>query len=368
MKKHVMFLAAATALALASCSNDHDVELNHGSEICFRTAFEMPHHGSRAAEYNNNTGVGDIVVTATCGTEVYFQDVEFTKTEGSNSYTSTRKYYWPGDDRELKFTATKVGQPAFIGKTFAPVADWANQEDLVYSFGATGKQSTSADGITLDFNHALSQIEIMAKNVNEEYVIKVVNAKIGHVGTSAAFDLNANAWGELTATESYSTTEYGAKELVPNAAAISVMGAGGNAMVMPQQLTAWNLKSFKGTDPKGSGSYIALMVSIKTKAGACVYPTKDKVDNGEAYAWVAVPINTLWEKGKKYTYTLVFGHGAGYTDPENPTPGPGPDPDPKDPYPVLDGEITVIVNAANWSTGETVTLPGTPAPAAAHRK
>lgn len=368
-----MFLAAATSLALASCSNDHDVELNHGSEICFRTAFDMPHHGSRAAEYNNNTGVGDIVVTATCDGEVYFKDVVFNYIAGVDGQPGTYssdpvKYYWPGDNRTLTFTAIKQGQTDFIGKTFAPVADWANQEDLVYSVGATGSLKASTNGVNLDFNHALSQIEIKALNNNDQYVIEVVNAKIAHVNNQAEFTLGANAaasaWSNATGDASYTTTDYTAIPLTGNA--VSVMGNKGNAMVLPQQLTGWNGKTFGGTNPQGSGSYLALKVRIKTVAGAFVYPTKEMATAPETqHAWVAVPINTLWEKGKKYTYTLVFGDGAGYTDPENPTPGPGPNP--KDPYPVLDGQIKVVVNTTDWTAGE-VSVPGTTTPAAARRK
>ena len=33
------------------------------------------------------------------------------------------------------------------------------------------------------------------------------------------------------------------------------------------------------------------------------------------YAWLAVPIDTKWEAGYKYVYTLDFTNGAGYSDP-----------------------------------------------------
>ena len=33
------------------------------------------------------------------------------------------------------------------------------------------------------------------------------------------------------------------------------------------------------------------------------------------YAWLAVPVDTKWEAGYKYVYTLDFTSGAGYPDP-----------------------------------------------------
>lgn len=373
MKKHVMFLAAATSLALASCSNDHDVELNHGSEICFRTAFEMPHHGGRATEYNNGTDVGDIVVSAKDQFgDFYFKEQIFTKLEGANAYTSSEKYYWPGDGSELTFTAVKVDQKAKFGTAYSPNAVWDNQEDLVYCFGAKGSKANQETGVELRFNHALTQIVIEAKNDNHKnYIVEVVNAKIGRVGSTATFTIGTDAastgWSAITNTASYTSTDLPENGFITlGANAVQITGkiaenkSAGSAMILPQDVTAWNKKSFDGAGAEGSGSYIGLKLRIRTAGGSWVYPAKvkDAENLKQEFAWVAVPIpNIKWLPGTKYTYTLDFSNGAGFTDPENP-----------EPKLVLDKEVKLDVKAENWSTGETVALPGTTTPAAARRK
>lgn len=330
MKKIVMFMAAATTLAMASCSNDQELNINQGEAISFRTAFAMP--TSRVAEA---TSIGNMTVTAMLGDEIYFQNVLFTK-EGS-TYTSARKYYWPGDGRELSFTAIPENQVDFIRTDYVPAATWDLHNDLLYSFGA--KSAKNDAGVELKFYHVLSQVAIEAKNTNPAYEIKVVNAKIANVKKAGKFvqgaNFNVSTWTAVSNLNSYTAkADYAAIDLKSDAAGFtSVMGDKGNAMVIPQQLTAWNKTEAR------TGAYLALKVSIKTKldettTGAHVYPTT------EGYAWVAVPIATNWLPGKKYTYQLTFGAGAGISDPEG-----------DDPKPVLDGEIKLNTVIEGWTDG-----------------
>ena len=99
------------------------------------------------------------------------------------------------------------------------------------------------------------------------------------------------------------------------------MGMGGSAMLIPQQLTAWDAAGDKPN--AGFGAYLAVKLQITTKASARVYPAEIVGD----YDWAAVPINTNWEAGKKYVYTLDFTSGAGKVDPEKEDPS-----DPTDPF------------------------------------
>lgn len=87
-----------------------------------------------------------------------------------------------------------------------------------------------------------------------------------------------------------------------------------NAMLIPQQLIAWTPDTDKTNTNKGA--YLAVKVNITTKDGARVYPSVGEYD------WVAVAVNTKWEPGQKYVYTLDFSNGAGKVDPEKPMPGP----------------------------------------------
>lgn len=71
----------------------------------------------------------------------------------------------------------------------------------------------------------------------------------------------------------------------------SLMGTEGNAMLIPQQLVAW--------DPEGDssntkqGAYLSVKLQVNTQAGAQVYPFASNPD----CQWAAIPINTNWEAG-----------------------------------------------------------------------
>ena len=58
-------------------------------------------------------------------------------------------------------------------------------------------------------------------------------------------------------------------------------------------------------------------------------------------------INTNWEAGKKYVYTLDFSEGAGKVDPEKPDPA-----DPNDPFnpgeDILGSPIKFTVEVSEW--------------------
>jgi hypothetical protein len=84
---------------------------------------------------------------------------------------------------------------------------------------------------------------------------------------------------------------------------------GDNAMLIPQELVAWDAENDKTNAKKGA--YLSVYAQIETAEGSRVYPNVEGMD----YAWLAVPIDTKWEAGYKYVYTLDFTNGAGYSDP-----------------------------------------------------
>jgi hypothetical protein len=117
---------------------------------------------------------------------------------------------------------------------------------------------------------------------------------------------------------------------------------GDNAMLIPQQLVAWDAENDKANADEGA--YLSVYAQVETKDGARVYPKEDGMD----YAWLAVPIDTKWEAGYKYVYTLDFTNGAGYPDPlDNPL-GNGP---------VLGGPIKFTMDVNPW--GEKATMEAT---------
>lgn len=339
---------AMTAMLIASCSSDDVVSTNTGRAIDFRTSV-----GTRGTETTTDNITKFWVTAIDEAGANYFSKQEFTKDGGF--FTSSPVYYWPAGT--LNFFAyspseTDLGATVTIDKDtknladFSPATEIANQKDFVTATASGTRAANETNGVELTFAHQLSQIEIKAKNSNTGYVYKVVGVRIGKPVSKGTFTFGANTWALTTTEKSNYAVEYATDEKTLTADAATIMGDGGNAMLLPQQLTAWASETDKTNT--NNGAYIALKIQITTKDGARVYPAKGDYD------WAAVAIGTNWEAGKKYVYTLDFSAGAGKVDPEKPTPTPDPDkPDPFNPGDdILGKPIKFTVEVTDWAPAD----------------
>lgn len=321
MKKQIMFMAM-TAMLIASCSSDDVVSTNTGRAIDFRTSV-----GTRGTETTTDNITKFWVTAIDEAGANYFSKQEFTKDGGF--FTSSPLYYWPAGT--LNFFAyspseTDLGGTLTIGNTtkklkdFSPATEIAKQKDFVTATASGTRAANETNGVELTFAHQLSQIEIKAKNTNTGYIYKVVGVRIGKPVSKGTFTFDTNKW-DLTTTEKANTTtekanyavDYTAAPRTLTADAATMMStANDNAMLLPQQLEPWTPETDKANT--NNGAYIALKIQIITKDGARVYPAKGEYD------WAAVAIDTKWEAGRKYVYTLDFSNGAGKVDPEKPQP------------------------------------------------
>ena len=340
-----MFMAM-TAMLIASCSSDDVVSTNTGRAIDFRTSV-----GTRGTE-TTTTNIDKFWVTAIdeAGAN-YFSKQEFTKDGGV--FTSSPLYYWPAGT--LNFSAyspseTDLGATVTIDKDtknladFSPATEIANQKDFVTATASGTRAANETNGVELTFAHQLSQIEIKAKNTNTGYIYKVVGVRIGKPVSKGTFTFDTNKWTLTTTEKTNYAVEYTTPPRTLGAEAATMMGtANNNAMLLPQQLVAWASATDKTNN--ANGAYIALKIQITTKDGARVYPAKGEYD------WAAVAINTKWEAGKKYVYTLDFSNGAGKVDPEKPQPV-----DPTDPFKpgedILGKPIKFTVIVTRWAPAD----------------
>lgn len=338
MKRFLFFLAAA---AMTACSQDETTDVvGNGHLIDFRTAM-----GTRAAETTTGT-LQKITVTAIdAENENYFTDVEFSK-KGSY-FTSETPYYWPVDGSTLNFyayspAAADLGATVTITNAskkltnYVPATDVSEQQDFITAT-ASGSKSNEATGVALTFKHQLSQIEIKAKNTEDTYVYKVQGVRIAQPVSKATFDFGTGVW-ELGSDKATYEVTYKGSEKTLGSSAVSIMKTDGdNAMLIPQQLVAWD----SGTDKSNAkkGAYLSVLINI-TKADS-----EDPVYPAEAgqYGWAAVAIDTNWEAGKKYVYTLDFSNGAGKVDPEDPD-HPGED--------ILGSPIKFSVEVDTWKPAD----------------
>lgn len=341
MKQKVLYLAVA-ALAMTACSQDETTSINQGKGIGFRTSADKI---TRGAEINN-TNLNQIWVTALdAAGDNYFDKQLFSKGQ-EGTFLSSPAYYWPGDGSNLTFHAYAPSEEQIGGTLsfsseatgltgFSPNTDVSQQVDLIYATATGNKDGNEASGVQLDFDHMLSRITIQAKNDNEGYVYKVKGVRIGQPVSSGDLDFTTASWTLGDTKANYEVTYEQERTLETNVQ--NLMSAEeDDAMLIPQQLTAWDSESDESNT--NAGAYLAVKINLTTKDGAQVYPSTP----GE-YAWAAVAIGTEWKAGEHYVYTLDFSEGAGKVDPEDPD-KPGED--------ILGGPIKFTVDVAEWTETE----------------
>lgn len=346
MKTSTILMAIA-ALGLVACSDqDEPLSVNNGNAIDFRPALGMK---SRATE-TTNANLSAITVSSFIDNVPYFTDIDFSKAN-DGFFSSTDKYFWPGDETELAFYAyspVKEDLEADVVmepdtkqlQNFTVAEDIADQIDFITANATGTKSANEKTGVELTFDHRLAQIEIRAKSDNKQYVYKVTGARIGRPQTTGTFDFTTNEW---TLDDWHETAVYDAAcdEVTLSSTPVSIMGKGGNAMFIPQTLVPWSPTD--DPDNVAREAYLSVLINISSVEGAVIYPfqTDKQLDaNGQKrqYAWASIPLSGTWEQGKKYIYVLDFTDGAGVVDPDDPTPG----------LPVLGEPIKFTVNVTDW--------------------
>ena len=305
-------LMVIAVMAAASCVADMVKETNNGMAIDFRVATQ-----TRAVELTGGNLQSFYVTARTPDKEGnYFTDVPYFKTL-DEYFRSMSSYYWPSIG-ELKFFAyapslDKFGADASleIGEKSQKITgfmidpDISDQKDFITATTTATKQNSSS-GVVLSFDHKLSQIEVKAKNANDGYNYSIKGVKIYGVASKADFNFSPTdgqpEWEIDESAGTIETYEYYSSVNLLGSTPVSVMGPGGNAMLIPQELSKWNKDS-------GEGAYIAVYAQVKTAEGAMVYPRPASGSN--TFDWLLVPIDTKWEAGYKYVYTLDFSNGAG---------------------------------------------------------
>lgn len=350
MKKSLFFFAAA-ALAFASCSNDETVEvnqsLNEANVISFRPFINAQ---TRAADLTTDgLHTGGFYVTAIHKTDgasptstTYFDNVNFTW-DGTSSYTSTTKYYWPASGT-LDFFAyaptvesnSQITRTDYKTFTVTPSSTVAEQVDLIYA-NTDGKSKTGNAGVPLNFRHTGSKIVVKVKNSDANNLkYEITGMKIVNVDGTAKFTYNDGTNGEnntdtknttftgqwsnnTEATEkniSYSVETSTANSFNGQLTTARNLSAAGtdtdnsnwNMILIPQKTTAAKqyASASENSTVEANKSYIALKMVIKNGY------TNIEVANAAADGnWAIWPVAFSWEPGKKYTYTIDLA-GGGY--------------------------------------------------------
>ena len=379
MKKSVLLMAAATAIALSSCSSEETKDVAKSSNITFRSTVGLNSRGAEATTDN----LKNIWVSAWADNDVVFANEQFTKKDATTEFHSVNGPWFWEKDKTYTFMAFATGKEdkANLNPTinkdnitldnYMPDTNPANQLDLLVAQGTGTKAVQGTAGANLNFDHILSQIQIKVKNTNAnlKYVIKGV--RITNVQGTGTYTfkpreaVNKHVWNNQTYTNQYVFTDGVEINLNDQNQNVTDLLVGDNsAMLLPQTITAWdgNPVTQNGTDDyhQAKGAYISLLINVQKKNGAGnwvqVYPKTDQVDETKC-AWTAVAIpNGTWANGNKYIYTLDLSKGAGKVDPIEPGEiTPGKDPNPGDT--ILGEEIFFNVSVQAWTpTDQTVPM------------
>ena len=323
------------ALVFGACSVDKPVSSNDSGVISFRATVPFATKASSVTTAN----IGEFHVTAIGNAQTFFE-AEHVSVSGAGVCTMDKSYYWPA--YELGFyayanTSDGTASIANAAKGIAgvtPVAAAADQKDFVVAYKTGTKANDMASGVALNFRHALSQVVVKAKNLSTSGLkINVKGVKVANVKSSGDFTFPAAVtdphdggtldfalWNSSSASKGAYTIG-GASEtaVVLDGTAKDIMFSGASWMLIPQQLVAWDLAIDKAN--ANNNAFIGVYVQILDAADNQLYPATA----GE-YAYANVPVDTKWEPGKKYTYTLNFldetvGGGAGVDDNGDPVLG-----------------------------------------------
>ena len=322
MKKGYLLIPVMGMLMAASCAGDQIVELQpDSSSIQFRMAVE---HRTKAVSYDNNT-LASFNVTA------WREDADRTSAQprisqadfdrcSDDSYCSASKYYWPQNGSLVFYAyAPKAAsgnglvRNSELSYTVTPLLDAGNQIDLVFAKNSGSKDQNGQTGVTLNFRHTMTQIQVKVKNSSADILFKVTGWKIAGVDGNATFvfddalsSTNAAAHNSENTVErsmwsgnddSFDSRYTHTFNQINVTGTNSTWGAlDGSAILIPQvapEATAYS-GSTPGENPL-NGAYIAIC-----------YQASDTDGNPVAAVgtWGCWPVRFDWKPGFRYNYTI----------------------------------------------------------------
>ena len=311
MKKH-LFLFAAAALALASCSSDDTIAENSANnqqkEIAF-TAFTQP--STRAAIDGVTFTPTTMKVTAYDAEKpgVFFDATTFTK----DATTWKAGKYWPLAPATINFlaiananadneTGVTWGTNKADGVTIVMSDNSTAQRDLVYACGTgsvtqSGNVLTFPTNVPMTFYHAQAWIKftVKANSSTEVSAITVNSITLNDVSCDGTYTITHTNWNK-TKAERDAATPAGAL----------------NGKVNPGVWSSYD-SNVDDIDVIVNGDYSALTTSVQDYGDLMVVPnqgiasfTINYTVDGNDYDYVYTPASTTLAQATKYVYNITF--------------------------------------------------------------
>ena len=365
------------ALLMAACSNDGSMDQTAvaNADVQNLQVYPVVNGLTRGTVWTNNnfesfhlSTSGDGFLKAIDGTETANIDGTVSKSSGIWRFDDGITYYWPSKNATANFLAYAPVSFKPSANYTADADDLSKLMDIVVAYN-TGTAFDFSMGVPLTFRHATSQIVVKADNAStSDVTIEVKAIRLKNICSSAYFtmpttpttdNLLDNPWTLNSTSTDYMADLSSVRTLSGTAADVT----GDNPLLLiPQQLGSADIA-------QSTGQYLSVLIKVTAADGTPIFPVAQTDASGKAitntgYAWVATDINTLWEPGKRYIYTLHFQKDSygkidsdqddgGTDDPADPTPDndsddddiPGPGDDVVD-TPV---ELTINVTVSDWT-------------------
>lgn len=364
MKKVV--IGAMAVLALTACSNEEVIQTNEqNNEITFTAVTGKA--TSRAADgYCNSNLPGDFQVWAATQGKSYFANETYSKdTDGYFKPKDGNYRYWP-ESGTVDFFATKnmngsvtwtyTGTTSLAATGYTVESTPGTQKDFIYAVTKSAVKGTGT--VTLNFRHALAQIEFNARNQNKKIHVFIDGVSLVNVKDKGNFSVNVAttnnyidhdlddavnsdtrtgrcSWSGQDGKATYETsfTKTAVKVSTTDNTSLTTADASGEyngntLYVMPNNPTPWDPNGGAATATGQNDSYFLVKALIYNVSGATFNEDDDVVvwgTNDGSGTWstkaiaIPVPASTTWEDGKRYVYTFVFTDkgNAGYNPDDN---------------------------------------------------
>ena len=254
-----IFMMAAAAITMASCSSDETTDVAKSSQISFTAKVGKNSRGAETTTANlDKMWVTGYDITKADAPTEYFADQVFSKTSDLQNpqFIPERPWYWQAG-KSYKFIGIHPAKTDWSGTlNIAPgevtysaqiPTTIADQKDLIIDAVKGQAESQAETGVKMEFKHILSQLQFKVKNTNEHLTYHIAGIRIVNADSKGSFRFNTEtrqgSWAEQT--EGKVTYEMLFKdnpiELVKTGkteATLTPENTG--AMIVPQKLTPWN--------------------------------------------------------------------------------------------------------------------------------
>lgn len=343
MKKVILMTACIAAVLLSGCSDNELASVGDGIGTSTQSAIGFHVVGNQAetratpitpdniTDHQFNVYAFTSDGTAFMGTNEINNgiNISYKKESGSGKWDYTKSSdlrYWP-ESTPLNFYAVSPTELSHffswqISNEKKEIQYASNDEynvsspddpvypyvDVMYAI-ATGQGKTTNSGtVKLKFHHITSQIVFKAKTELDNMSVNIQSIKLYNFKTNGSFTIPTSDTDISTGKWSYNERFYATKGFtVVKDKSIDVNStekeiSDGPMLLIPQELKKWDTTHNITQANTNKEGYLAITCKI-TQNGV------DLFGSAAEYKTLYVPFGAIWEPGKRYIYTLIFGGG-----------------------------------------------------------